>query len=137
MHDADYSCVVARLETGRGLVTIESRGLRRKYEWFPGKDPYMAFGMSVENAESPRGRRFPRRGRYVAARLSFEGTDRPLHQWLTNLPGDWGFWIDDPWVFSYITPPASTEDSIRNLLEMLEGFIARLGDPSQAGRITD
>jgi hypothetical protein len=126
-YTTDYSCVVARVPTGRGTVAIESRGVRRKYhDWFAGRDRYRAFGLSLETRDSPRGRRFPRRGQYVATRLSLEDTDRSLHEWLTDLPGDWGFWIDDPWVFCYITPPAVGNYELRPLLEMLNGFIERL-----------
>ena len=59
-----------------------------------------------------------------------EGPGSSLQEWLSDLRGEWGFRIDDPWVFCYITPQATNAKRMTDLLEMLDSFIERLPQPA-------
>ena len=99
-----YSCVVVSRPTGRSRASVESRTLRSHYTKNSGSQPYTTWNWDGDLEAS-------------------------LQDWLPSLEGDWGFKVADPWVFHYVTPPATSREKLVDLLTTLEGFVTRLGQP--------
>jgi hypothetical protein len=100
-----YSCAVVSRPTGVRGASVDSGTLCRSYTTDFVDRPYFVRGLPG-------------------------GLSPALHEWLPTLDGRWGFRIDDPWVFCYTTPWVKSPEKMTRLLEMLEGFIQRLGPPS-------
>jgi hypothetical protein len=100
-----YSCAVTNRPTGVSAAVVESAALLRHYT-DTGDHPYLGVGWPS--------------GLLV----------RSCRDWLLALTGTWGFRVDDPWVFCYVTPQITSAEQFRSLLTMLEGFVDHLSEPS-------